>query len=153
MRDINSPLQKVYHDTLNGALINSAGVEVGVYEDQAPDTLPDGTPFDPAEYVVITGRTSFDTSTKTSTDVSAQIQVSVHTRKRKYNNRKELNLVCGQILQRIKPTPNAVLDMSAFDIQMMNLSLDNDVEQDYGTLADQAFVSRNLIFQQDLFIK
>ena len=147
MRDINTPLQKTYYDALNGNVVNNAAQVVKVYEDQEPDGE------DAEQYIVITGRTSNDTSTKSSTDVSAQLQITVNTRRRKYNNRKELNYICGQILEIIKPTPNAVLDMETFNIQMMNLSLDSDTELDYGTLAEQAFVSRNLIFQQDLFIK
>ena len=147
MRDINTPLQKTYYDALNGNVVNNAAQVVKVYEDQEPDGE------DAEQYIVITGRTSNDTSTKSSTDVSAQLQITVNTRRRKYNNRKELNYICGQILEIIKPTPNAVLDMESFNIQMMNLSLDSDTELDYGTLAEQAFVSRNLIFQQDLFIK
>lgn len=147
MRDINTPLQKTYYDALNGNVVNNAVQVVKVYEDQEPDGE------DAEQYIVITGRNSNDTSTKSSSDVSAEIQITVNTRRRKYNNRKELNYICDQILQIIKPTPNAVLDMESFNIQMMNLSLQSDTELDYGTLAEQAFVSRNLIFQQDLFIK
>ncbi len=147
MRDINTPLQKTYYEALNGNVVNNAMQVVKVYEDQEPDGE------DAEQYIVITGRSSSDASTKSSTDVSAEIQITVNTRKRKYNNRKELNYICDQILQIIKPTPNAVLDMETFNIQMMNLSLQSDIELDYGVLAEQAFVSRNLIFQQDLFIK
>lgn len=148
MKDINTPLQTVYFQALNGNVPHpSGGPAVKVYEDQEPDNeLAD-------MYIVIMGRTSFDTSTKNSTDVSAQIQVTVNSSKNKYNNRKALNAVCNSIYQLIKPTPNAVLDMSAFNMQMLNLSADADNEVDYGVIANKAFVSRNIIFRQDIFIK
>lgn len=147
MRDVNSPLQKVYYDALNGNLDTMPGLPVPVYEDYQPDSE------DSEMFVVLTGRRSFDTSTKNSLDVSAQIQVTVNSRKLKYNNRQDLNFVCNQILEILKPSPDAVLDMSAFNMQMLNLMKVEDNERDYGTIDDQAFVSRNIIFEQDIFIK
>lgn len=148
MKDINNPLQSVYYRALQGNIPHPSGSGiVEVYEDQEPDSLESDM------YVVITGRTSSDASTKNSTDVNAQVQITVNSWKNKYNNRKALNEVCGTIYQLLKPTPNAVLNMDEFNIQMMNLSVQNDSEVDYGFLANRAFVSRNIIFQQDLYIK
>ena len=148
MRDINSPLQKSYYTALTGNLPHPSGTgQVKVYEGEEPDNEEADL------YVVITGINSFDTSTKSSSDVNAQVQITVNSWRIKYNNRKYLNQVVDDIIQILKPTPNAVLYMAAYDIQMLNLSLTQNNERDYGKLAGRVFVSRDLIFNQDLFIK
>ncbi len=148
MRDINTPLWATYYTALNGNLPHPSGSgQVKVYEGEEPDNLLSDL------YVVVTGINASDTSTKNSTDVSASVQITVNSRKEKYNNRKHLNEICNLIYQVIKPTPNAVLDMDAYNIQMLNLRVQNDVEVDYGFLSGSVFISRNIIFQQDLFIR
>lgn len=139
MKDINNPLIKAYVDAL-------AGIGYPVYEGEEPDDTLDKV------YIVINGVNSNDSSTKTTTDVNAQIQATINSWEFKYNNCKLLNEVAGLVLEAIKPNPNAVLDMSAYNMQMHNLSVVNDRQQDYGKLAGRVYISRQIVFKQDIFI-
>lgn len=139
MKDINNTLIKAYYDALSP-------LGYPVYEGEEPDDVLDKM------YIVISDVTSNDTSTKNSTDVNAQIQITINSWELKYNNSKSLNIAAGDVLTAIKPTPNAVLDLSAGGMQMMNLNVQNDNLQNYGKLAGRVYISRNIIFQQDIFI-
>lgn len=139
MKDINNTLIKAYYDALSP-------LGYPVYEGEEPDDVLDKM------YIVISDVTSNDTSTKNSTDINAQIQITINSWELKYNNSKSLNIAAGDVLTAIKPTPNAVLDLSAGGMQMMNLNVQNDNLQNYGKLAGRVYISRNIIFQQDIFI-
>ena len=139
MKDINNTLIKAYYDALSP-------LGYPVYEGEEPDDTLDKM------YIVISDVTSNDTSTKNSSDVNAQIQITINSWELKYNNSKSLNIAAGDVLTAIKPTPNAVLDLSAGGMQMMNLNVQNDNLQNYGKLAGRVYISRNIIFQQDIFI-
>jgi hypothetical protein len=139
VKDINNTLIKAYYDALSP-------LGYPVYEGEEPDDVLDKM------YIVISDVTSNDTSTKNSTDVNAQIQITINSWELKYNNSKSLNIAAGDVLTAIKPTPNAVLDLSAGGMQMMNLNVQNDNLQNYGKLAGRVYISRNIIFQQDIFI-
>lgn len=139
MKDINNTLIKAYYDALSP-------LGYPVYEGEEPDDVLDKM------YIVISDVASNDTSTKNSTDVNAQIQITINSWELKYNNSKSLNIAAGDVLTAIKPTPNAVLDLSAGGMQMMNLNVQNDNLQNYGKLAGRVYISRNIIFQQDIFI-
>ena len=137
MKDINNPLIKAYYDAL---------VPLGypVFEGEEPDNTTSEM------YIVISDVSSNDTSTKSSSDVNAQIQVTINSWKVKYNNSKDMNIAAGLVLETIKPSPNAVLDLPS--MQMLNLSVVNDRTQNYGKLAGRVYISRQIIFQQDIFI-
>ena len=139
MKDINNPLIKAYYDAI-------AATGFPVYEGEEPDNELSKL------YVVISDVTSSDASTKNSTDVSAQIQITVNSWELKYNNSKALNTAAGVILEAIKPDPNAVLDLSGAGMQMLNLSVQNDRLQNYGKLAGRVYISRQIIFNQSIFI-
>lgn len=139
MKDINNTLIKAYYDALSP-------LGYPVYEGEEPDDVLDKM------YIVISDVTSNDTSTKNSTDINAQIQITINSWELKYNNSKSLNIAAGDVLTAIKPTPNAVLDLSSGGMQMMNLNVQNDNLQNYGKLAGRVYISRNIIFQQDIFI-
>lgn len=139
MKDINNSLIKAYYDAISP-------LGYPVYEGEEPDNELAKI------YVVISDVTSSDASTKNSTDVSAQIQVTINSWELKYNNSKSLNTAAGVILEAIKPDSNAVLDLSASDMQMMNLSVTNDRLQNYGKLAGRVYISRQIIFNQSIFI-
>lgn len=138
MRDVNNPLIKAYYDAI-------LPLGYPVYEGEEPDNTT-------AEmYIVISDVSSNDTSTKSSSDVNAQIQVTINSRKVKYNNSKDLNIVAGEVLEAIKPTSNSVLNLSASGMEMLNLT-HTDRTQNYGKLAGSVFISRQIIFTQDIFI-
>lgn len=138
MRDINGPLQKAYFTALNGNVLTQSGDPVKIYEDEQP-THEDGEVF-----IVIMGRDASDVSTKNSFDHNAQVQVVINTRKNFYNNRRELNFVADQCLQILHPSPKSTLQTDGA-VRIITTTVDQN-EIDYGILAQQAFVSRNLIF-------
>ena len=138
MKDINSPLLNAYFNVIDN-------LDIKVYEGEEPDNVNDKI------YVVLSNVTSNETSTKSSIDHDATIQVSVHSWEYKYNNSKNLNEIVGLILGAIKPTSNSVLDLSEYGLEMLNLTKQSDTTQNLGNLNGRVYISRILVFQQDIF--
>lgn len=139
MRDVNSALLQAYYEVIDG-------LDIPVYEGEEPDDVKDKI------YCVLSDAISIEQSTDNSTDIQTTLQVSVHSWEYKYNNSKNLNNTVGSILEAIKPTSNSVLDLSSFDLQMMNLSLQTDRTERFGEIGGKIFISRILIFKQDIFV-
>lgn len=139
MRDVNSAILQAYYEIVNG-------LDIPVYEGEEPDDVKHKI------YCVINDATSTETSTFNSSDVNLTIQLSVHSWEYKYNNSKTLNTACGQIIEAIKPTSTTNLDLSSFGLQMTNLSLQTDRTERFGNLGGKVFISRILIFKQDIFV-
>lgn len=139
MIDINTSLLTAYYEALSG-------VGVPVYEGEEPDDIKDEI------YIVMSDAVGFEQSTKNSSDVQYTLQLSVHSWKYKYNNSSDLNDVVSAVFQSIKPDSNSVLDLSANGLQMMNLSLQTDRTERYGEAGGRVYISRILIFKQDIFI-
>lgn len=139
MRDVNSAILQAYYEIVDG-------LDIPVYEGEEPDDVKDKI------YCVINDATSTETSTFNSSDVNLTIQLSVHSWEYKYNNSKTLNTSCGQIIEAIKPTSTSNLDLSSFGLQMSNLSLQTDRTERFGNLGGKVFISRILIFKQDIFV-
>ena len=99
------------------------GLDIPVYEGEEPDDVKHKI------YCVINDATSTETSTS-----------------------KSLNTACGQIIEAIKPTSTTNLDLSSFGLQMSNLSLQTDRTERFGNLGGKVFISRILIFKQDIFV-
>lgn len=139
MIDINSALMQSYYEIIDG-------LNIPIYEGIEPDNLKDKL------YCVISDVNNLETSTDNSTDIESTIQISIHSWEYKYNNSKNLNTTVGSILQAIKPTSTSVLDLSPFNLQMMNLSLQTDRTERFGNLDGRIYISRILIFKQDIFV-
>ena len=139
MKDINSDLIQAYYNIIDG-------LSIPVYEGEEPDNLADKI------YVVISDVYNNDTSTDNSSDTNTTIQISIHSWEHKYNNTKLLNSTTNQILEAIKPNPKSVIDLSEYGLQMLNLSVQTDRTERYGELAGRVYISRILIFKQDIFI-
>lgn len=139
MRDTNNPLFKAYYDVISA-------LDIPCYEGEEPDDVKHSI------YVVISDPVGNDTSTSNSFDQQKTIQVAVHSWSYKYASSSGLNNTVDAILQAILPTPNSVLDLSGDGLQMMNLTLDTDRTERYGELAAKNYISRYLIFKQDIFV-
>jgi hypothetical protein len=139
MKDINSSLLQAYYEVINN-------LNIPCYEGEEPDNVKDKI------YAVIGNISSNETSTKNSSDIQATIQITVNSWDTKYNNSKSLNLAINSILEAIKPNSKSVLDLSSYGLQMLNLSVQSDSEQEYGRLVDRMYISRVLVFKQDIFI-
>jgi hypothetical protein len=139
MRDVNSAILQAYYEIVNN-------LDIPVYEGEEPDDVKHKI------YCVINDATSTETSTNNSSDVNLTIQLSVHSWEYKYNNSKTLNTACGAIIETIKPTSTTNLELSSFGLQMCNLSLQTDRTERFGNLGGKVFISRILIFKQDIFV-
>ena len=139
MRDVNSAILQAYYEVIDG-------LSIPVYEGEEPDDVKEQI------YCVLSDATSTETSTDTSSDVNLTIQISIHSWQYKYNNSKNLNNVVGSILEAIKPSSTSVLDLSSFGLQMLNLSLQTDRTDRLGEIGGKVFISRILIFKQDIFV-
>ncbi len=123
-----------------------SALDLPVYEGEEPDDIKDKI------YVVLSDATSIETSTDNSSDVNTTLQVSIHSWEYKYNNSKLLNEATGQILEAIKPTSTSVLDLSGDGLQMLNLSVQTDRTERFGEMGGKVYISRVLVFKQDIFI-
>lgn len=139
MIDINAPILKAYYNAIDA-------LGIPVYEGEEPDDVLDKI------YVVISDVSSNDVSTKSSFDFNCNIQLSIHSWEYKYVNSSTLNTTVGQILQAIKPDVNSVFDLSADGMQMTDLKLAQDITQRLGILGERKFITRILIFTQNIFI-
>jgi hypothetical protein len=139
MRDVNSAILQAYYEIVNG-------LDIPVYEGEEPDDVKHKI------YCVINDATSTETSTANSSDVNLTIQLSVHSWEYKYNNSKTLNTACGAIISAIKPQGVDNIDLSVFGLQMCNLTLQTDRTERFGNLGGKVFISRILIFKQDIFV-
>jgi hypothetical protein len=139
MRDVNSDITQAYYEVINN-------LNIPVYQGEEPDNVKDKI------YVVISAISSNEKSTKNSSDMELTIQLTINSWDYKYNNTKSLNTAVNQILSAIKPEQNSVLDLSSFGLQMLNLSIQTNIEQDYGRLVDRTYVTRVIIFKQHIFI-
>jgi len=137
--DINAPILKAYYNAIDA-------LGIPVYEGEEPDDVLDKI------YVVISDVSSNDVSTKSSFDFNCNIQLSIHSWEYKYVNSSTLNTTVGQILQAIKPDVNSVFDLSADGMQMTDLKLAQDITQRLGILGERKFITRILIFTQNIFI-
>lgn len=139
MRDTRSQIYQAYYDALST-------LSYPVYEGEEPDDVKDKL------YIVIQDATGTETSTSNSSDEQLTVQISVHSWEYKYNNTKQINTAVNDILGVIKPTPNSVLDLSAYDLQMMNLSIQTDRTERYGEMGGRVYISRILVMKQDIFV-
>lgn len=139
MKDINTSLLTAYYNAISS-------LNIPIYEGEEPDDVKDKI------YVVMSDVINIEASTSNTSDSNTTIQISVHSWEYKYNNSKELNATVDTLLNVIKPDTNSVLDLSAFGLQMMNLNIQTDRTERYGELGGKIFISRLLIFQQDIFV-
>jgi hypothetical protein len=139
MRDINSALLKAYYEVIDD-------LDIPVCEGEEPYAVKHKL------YAVLSDVINIESSTSNSSDNTSTIQISVHSWEYKYNNSKTLNSAVDDIIQAIKPTSTSVLDLSAFGLQMMNLSIQTDRTERFGELGGKIFISRILIFKQNIFV-
>jgi len=139
MRDVNNAILQAYYEIVSG-------LGIPVYEGEEPDDVKHKI------YCVINDATSTETSTANSSDVNLTIQISVHSWEYKYNNSKTLNTTCGAIIDAIKPQGVSNIDLSSYGLQMCNLALQMDRTLRLGNLGGKVFISRILIFKQDIFV-
>ncbi len=139
MIDINTPLQRAFYTAISGTTIP-------VYEGEEPDDLK--TPV----YAVISDIQSQDAGDINNRARTAQITISVHSWKLKYNNSSDLNVAVGEILEALLPTTNSVLDLSGNSLQMVTLALQSDITQRLGNIGGREYISRILIFNSKIVI-
>jgi hypothetical protein len=139
MKDINNALFKAFFDAVTA-------LDIPCFEGEEPDDVKHQL------YCVISDPISQDASTDNSSDTQTTIQVTFHSWEYKYNSSYSLNGYVGQFLQSILPTSTSVLDLSAFDLQMMNLSIQQDRIERYGEMGGKNYISRVLIFKSNIFV-
>lgn len=139
MIDINTPLQKAFYD----AIVTTG---VPVYEGEEPDDLT--API----YAVIQDVQSQDAGDLNTRARQAQITVSVHSWKLKYNNSADLNTSVGLILGALLPGTSSALDLTGSGLQMVTMSLQSDITQRLGKIGGREYISRVLIFNSKIVV-
>ena len=139
MIDINTPLQKAFYD----AIVTTG---VPVYEGEEPDDLT--API----YAVIQDVQSQDAGDLNTRARQAQVTVSVHSWKLKYNNSADLNTSVGLILGALLPGTSNALDLTGSGLQMVTMSLQSDITQRLGKIGGREYISRILIFNSKIVV-
>ena len=139
MRDINSALLQAYYEVIDD-------LDIPVFEGEEPDDVKHKI------YAVLSDVINIESSTDNSSDTTTTIQISVHSWEYKYNNSKTLNSAVDDIIQAIKPTSTSVLDLSPYNLQMMNLTIQTDRTERFGEIGGKIFISRILVFKQNIFV-
>ena len=139
MIDINTPLQKAFYD----AIVTTG---VPVYEGEEPDDLT--API----YAVIQDVQSQDAGDLNTRARQAQVTVSVHSWKLKYNNSADLNTSVGLILGALLPGTSSALDLTGSGLQMVTMSLQSDITQRLGKIGGREYISRVLIFNSKIVV-
>lgn len=139
MKDINNALFKAMFDAITA-------LDIPVFEGEEPDDVKHQL------YAVISDPISQEASTDNSSDLNVTIQVAFHSWEYKYNSSYTLNSTVDSFLQAVKPTSNAVLDLSAADLQMMNFGIQQDRIDRYGEMGGKNYISRIIIFKANIFV-
>lgn len=144
MKDVNYALRKAYFAALTGIVYNSNTIKV--FSGEAPDDITD------KQYIVFAGINSSGAGNKTTPGTQTSITVSIYTFEDGYNNGNAADYLAGEILQRIYPSRQFHLDLSADGIACVTTQLQSDVVQDYGVESGRKYIDRNLVFNHNLSI-
>lgn len=143
MRDVNYPCQKSYLLALTGITFQSNNIPV--FYQMIPDNIA------PSNYVIFGPVSNNDASTMTSADTFTSMRVTIHTFSEKYNTGKAAAFIGGEILTRIYPTPQFVLDLSADNLQCVSTEMVQDLTQDYSNLTSRVYIDRIFIFRHRIY--
>jgi hypothetical protein len=143
MKDVNYPLRKAYFAALTG--ITYSGTPVPVYYNELPIELQT-TP--PAYYIIFSGVSSNDISTKATSDTQTSMSVSVFTKGDLTNGGIACDNIADQVYDAIYPNTQAVLAMTGFQMLSTRLASDN---QSHFTIDQSKFVDRTIIFTHKIF--
>lgn len=143
MRSVNYSLRKAYFAALTGFTFDSNPVPV--YYLQAPDNVTD------SNYIVFSGLSSNDVSSKHKADTQTSIRVTIHTFNGKANSGEAADALANDVLQAIYPNSTFNLDLSADNFQIVTTKLDGDYTQDYTILTNRVYVDRILTFTHRIF--
>lgn len=145
MKDINYILRKKYYEVIKAIQYNSK--DLPVFYGYAPDN------YSADVYVVISSINTSSIDTKTTTDEDFTIQIGIYSYEQKNNSGVKLDNVAGDILEAIKPTPTSVLDLSADNLQMVNLRKVSDNLQTISLGNNGVYINRFINFRSQILIK
>lgn len=143
MKDVNIPLGTKIYTALNGSITYNS-VAVPVFYNYAPDT---NTAANYITFQVVNGN---DISTINSADTRVQVRVTIHTYSNNDNSGLAADTIAGSVLQILYPTPQSVLDLSAYSMQMASTRLASDNSLDFSIEANRTYIDRVLIFEHHI---
>jgi hypothetical protein len=145
MKDVNWPLRKAYSASLNGLTVDA--VSVPVYYMEAPSN------YTGQAYILLVSPSNVDASTFNSSDTNTSMQVQIHTWSDYGNAGKLASDIAGAVFAAIYPNPQAVLDLSADDLQMVSTKLQNDLDGRNVRFGQREYVQRIITFSHNIFHK
>lgn len=143
MKSVNYPLRKIYHAALTGITYNS--VTVRNFYQKAPDDITDNY------YIVFSGVSNNDLSSKQKANTGTSIQVTIHTHEMKYNDGRAANEIAQSVFDVIYPTPDTIHDLSGDGLQLVNTKLTGDFEQPYNIQGAREYLDRILTFTHRIY--
>lgn len=139
MKDVNYPLRKAYIIALANMVVD--GIPIPVYYPAVPEEETSKA------YILLSQPSNVDNGTKNSSDTDTSMQLKIITWDEGSNSGKLADMIANEIFARIYPIPQATLDLSADNINMVSTELSNDNTQDYGSVNNRFFIDRYLTFK------
>lgn len=143
MLSINLSLRKAYFSILS--TIEYLGDPVKVFWNQLPTTIAPGI------YIIFGQIRNIDISNKTSPMTQTNVMVSVYTNSIKYNDGVAVEVVAGEVLNRLYNRPNFNIAMAESFFQIVSTTLQSDFTQDFTEDKQNIYMDRILIFQHRIF--
>ncbi len=138
MKSVNYPLRKAYMARLDGIPVGA--INVPLYYQQAPDDEQGQA------YMTLNEVSNVDDSTTNSSHTSTSMQVQIHTWSENGNAGKLADDIAGAVYEIIYPTSQAVLDLSADNLQMVSTKMDGDRTGNSVWIGNREFITRIITF-------
>ncbi len=137
MIDTNYSLRIAYMAALAG--ING----VPVFYNELPPNVS------PQSYIVFRSITNNDASTRNSSDTNTNVTVEIHTWDDGLNNGLSADLIAREVMNRIYPNSQAVLDLDG--AQMVWTRMVSDNTQSFSNQQNRTYIIRFITFKHNIF--
>ncbi len=143
MLSVNLTLRKAYFATLNN--ITYLGDPVKVFWSQLPTTIAPGI------YIIFGQIRNVDIGNKSRSLTLTSVTVSVYTNHLKYNDGIAVDVVAGEVLNRIYKDQRFKLDLNSDFFNILGTTLQSDFSQDFTEDKQNVYIDRIMIFQHTIF--
>lgn len=143
MLSVNLTLRKAYFASLNN--ITYDGNPVKVFWSQLPTSIAPGI------YIIFGQIRNVDIGNKSRSLTLTSVTVSIYTNNIKYNDGVAVEIVAGEVLNRIYRDQRFKLDLNSDFFNILGTTLQSDFTQDFTEDKQNVYIDRILIFQHTIF--
>lgn len=143
MLSVNLPLRQAYFATLQ--TIEYDGNPVQVFWSQLPTSIAPGI------YIIFGQIRNVDIGNKSRSLTLTSVTVSIYTNSLKYNDGIAVEIVAGEVLNRIYKNQRFKLDLNSDFFNILGTTLQSDFTQDFTEDKQNVYIDRILIFQHTIW--